>query len=281
MLRLAARCDDRGAQHVIKRAGQLRAGGAGEGGPCHFSRLHRIDHAPVEPLASASFRFRRGQGCLGSRPSGRCRESNLHKAPCYVPTIEMTVRMIQCGGRTCCEWHHRYPDGDGRRPDAMTNAAACVVRLGSRAPRHRMYAHAAAYAIPARQAAAGPARPVADPRLGLLSDARTGLGCRSRGAVEMGCGQRDHGASASRSPVGCPRFEFALGRTISQLSATASYPADFRRQSRRFLPSISRLLDPQPGPRVPTANFSGLNGEARTMLQPAGNGSDRSQSSFA
>ena len=44
-----------------------------------------------------------------------------------------------------------------------------------------------------------------------------------------------------------------------------------------ILATISPLLDPQPGPRVPTANFSGLNGEARTMLQPAGNGRDPSQ----
>jgi hypothetical protein len=91
------------------------------------------------------------------------------------------------------------------------------------------------------------ARPVADQRLGLLSDIRTGSGCRSRGAVEMGCGQREHGALASRSLVDCPRSEFALGRTISQPSATASYPADFRRRSRRFLPSIIALLHARPG----------------------------------
>jgi hypothetical protein len=63
------------------------------------------------------------------------------------------------------------------------------------------------------------ARPVADQRLDLLSDTRTGSGCRSRGAMEMGCGQRERRASASRSPGGCPRTEFALGR---------------RRRSRRF-----------------------------------------------
>jgi len=42
-------------------------------------------------------------------------------------------------------------------------------------------------------------------------------------------------------------LKFALGRTISQLSATASYPANFTRRSRRFLPSISPLLEHQTG----------------------------------
>jgi hypothetical protein len=36
MVGQAARGDDRGAQHVIERPGQLRAGGAGEAGCCRF-----------------------------------------------------------------------------------------------------------------------------------------------------------------------------------------------------------------------------------------------------